>query len=175
MKSKKHFFINRMWVLALLVLLILIEMTVVFFKEDVIFGITMLLLDLVCLFGLLLLPPFYVLDQKGVRIHYLFATEEYLWKNAHTVEVNYDSGHGKSIPYLFDTFSIYGTSEGKKYFFMNGEIARSRRARRLIEKYSGKKIEGFISDDIKGFFEKRKAKKEKKQNRKKKNSKKRNK
>ena len=44
---------------------------------------------------------------------------------------------------------------------MQGEIARSRRARKLIEKYSGKKIEGYFSDDVKAFFEKRKAKKEK--------------
>ncbi len=164
---KKNFFINRVWVIALLVLLILIELAVVFFEEDVIFGIVMILLDLVCLFGLLLIPPFFVIDQRGIRIHYFFATEEYLWKNVRTVEVNYDSHGSKYIPYLLDTFCVRGTSEGKKCFFMNGEIARSRRAKKLIEKYRGKKIEGFVSDDIKGFFEKRKAKKETKRQKKK--------
>ena len=107
-------------------------------------------------------PSLFVIDGRGIRIHYFFAKESYLWKNINWVEVRYSPPtRGKCIPYLFDTITINGKSEEKKRFFMQGEIARSRRARKLIEKYSGKKIEGYFSDDVKAFFEKRKAKKEK--------------
>ncbi len=162
MSIKKHFFINRIWIVTLLIFFLLVMMTVSFFKEDVIIGILWLLLDLVCLFGLVLFPPFFVIDGRGIRIHYFFAKESYLWKNINWVEVRYSPPtRGRCIPYLFDTFTINGKSEEKKRFFMQGEIARSRRARKLIEKYSGKKIEGYFSEDVKAFFEKRKAKKEK--------------
>jgi hypothetical protein len=108
------------------------------------------LLSLVPCFAILVFPCFYVMTDQGIRIFYfLFLSNEYyLWANVEEVTVVYSTGY-KSLPYVFDTFSIIGKSEGKKRFYKKGEIIRTRRAKRLIEKYTGKKITGFLMDDIK--------------------------
>lgn len=62
-----------------------------------------------------------------------------------------------------DTFQIWGVSENdKEYFFMKSEISRTLRARKLIEKYAEKRIEGFPVEEIKSWFKKDTRKRKKK-------------
>lgn len=96
-----------------------------------------------------LYPHYHVIDDKGIRIYYIFLLkEDYRWKDIKKVYIEYDSGY-RSFPYMFDTFCIIGHGESKDYFFMRSEITRSRKARKLIEHYTGKRIEGFMIDGLK--------------------------
>ena len=45
-------------------------------------------------------------------------------------------------------------------FFTENEIVRTRRARRLLERYTGFPVEGFMIDDVRAWRKKRKEKRE---------------
>lgn len=152
MNHRKHFFINRLWKIFLFLDVILWGLAITcLLKENrvSVLGIGFLIFALFGIAGLILCPICFVIDRNGIRIYYAFIWKEDIsWENAF-VTLKYDTGT-RSLPYLFDTFKIYGTSNHKKqYFFMRSEISRSRRARKWIEHYTGEKIEGFLIDEIK--------------------------
>lgn len=106
------------------------------------------------------MPLYYRFDSDGVSLKYLFLTEErYLWKNVRGIELIDDSTRASIFNWFFMVFRIDGKVEGKYRSYMNGKIQRSIKTRRLIEKYWGGKVEGYLIDDIKDHISRRKAKK----------------
>ncbi len=99
--------------------------------------------------SLIIVPVSYVFDENGVRIHYLFLRDElYLWKNIHAIMQTYDStGHiGSVFNLVFSrVYRIKGTPEGKLSRYMNGNIRKGFRTKRLIAKYWDGEIQGTFS------------------------------
>ena len=99
------------------------------------------------------MPVLYMFDQKGVTICFLFfPNERYLWENIAAIEATDDSSSSQHpiLDFLFSgVFEISGAVEGKERFYMQGHIRRSRRTRRLLEKYWDGKITGYFIDDVK--------------------------
>ena len=148
---KIHVFFDRRSFLSLLCLCFTVGVAWAILADGEIgWGVFFAFLSLIPCFAILVFPCFYLMTDKGIRIFYFFflSNEYYLWANVEEVAVVYSTGY-KSLPYVFDTFSITGKPKGKKRFYKKGEIIRTRRAKRLIEKYTGKKITGFLMDDIK--------------------------
>ncbi len=154
---KTHFFLDRRSFLGLLCLAFSAGIAWATYAEGKIgWGIFFTVLSLFPLAFMLLCPCFYVLTEKGIKIYYfLFLSNEYCaWENVDAVTPCYHTARTTALSFLFYTFFIDGKFEGKKRFYKEGKIIRTRRARRLIEKYTGKKIEGFLVDDIKSDFKK---------------------
>ncbi len=163
---RKHFFINRINLLSLLIFAVLTVISLVVLKENLALGCGFLVISLFPLGCFVLFPQFFVMDEHGIRIYYMFFLKEDIpWKSVSFTEINYGRGR-RALPYIFDTFTIHGTNRRRSLFFMRSEISRTRRARRLIEGYTGEKIEGFfvdeIKDDVSGLVGKWRAKKSKK-------------
>ncbi len=109
--------------------------------------------------SLIFLPFRYTFDSEGVSIHRVFFQKErYLWENIYDIEVGDDTGFADSLFDLFFSrvFKISGRVEGKARFYMEGYISKSRRTKRLIEKYWDGEVTGYIFSKAKG----RKKKKE---------------
>lgn len=151
MKSRKHFFLNRQNIFYTLLAALALSIGVSLFPEEAGWGCFWLILGLIFCVGIWITPYFHVIDSKGIRIYYIFFLfkQEFLWENISGVEVCYGTSGPRSLPYLFDSFEIRGVSEGKEYFFMRSEISRTRQAKRLIERYMGERIDGFLIDDVK--------------------------
>ena len=109
-----------------------------------------------------LIPCFYVITSKGVRIFYLwgFSNEYIPWDTVTRVAVEYTTSHASL--YFFDEFKIYGKPTGNPRFYKKAEMVRTRRARKLIEQYTGRKIEGYMLDDFRQWRKDRRRKAEKK-------------
>lgn len=114
-----------------------------------------------------LMPWCYRFDPEGVSICYLFLSQErYLWKNVRCVcVVQAISDNGRQFLFLRD-LQIQGNVEGKSRFYMDGRISKTRRTKRLIEKYWDGTIEGYWHDEVqavKKWWHKRTNKKQKQQ------------
>jgi hypothetical protein len=106
-------------------------------------------------------PCLYLMTPKGLHIIHTFGLLRRFipWDSVVGLEVKYDTG-AKRLPYLFDTFIIYGDVQGPTFFFTENEMPRTLRARILLEKYVGCPVEGFMIDDFRDWRKKRKEKKE---------------
>ncbi len=162
---KKQIALNKLWNFALLIEPALLLLTYWSFRDnDIGFGIGLLFFSLLCLFGMLIIPCCYIFDSEGVTLKHLFIpSERYLWKNIREIEVDYDpslTSRSELFDLLFSTkFCIKGTSEGKQRFYMEGEITKSFRTKRLLEKYWDGTITGYWDEDIKKWYRRRKKKK----------------
>ncbi|MBE6542981.1 MAG: hypothetical protein E7675_01130 [Ruminococcaceae bacterium] len=89
--------------------------------------------------GAFAIPYGYFFDKDGVSVMYVFYSEErYLWRNIYYIMATYDSLSSRNpiLDLVFSqVFEIGGDVEGKHRFYMNGHIRKSRRTRKLIEKY----------------------------------------
>lgn len=109
-------------------------------------------------------PICYVFDSDGVSLCYVFLpTERYLWKDIHTVTVE-SIGSGTKAT-IFDffyewVFHLEGKTVGKSRFYMSGNIRKSFRTKYLLQKYWDGTITGYLFEDVKKWFNKRKAKKQ---------------
>ena len=110
-------------------------------------------------------PYCYLFDSEGVSLCYVFLpVERYLWKNIYSIEVSditIGSGGGKGNPFEFFyafVFCIEGKNVGNKRFYMNGQIRKSFRTKYLLEKYWDGTITGYLFEDVKKWFNKRKTK-----------------
>lgn len=165
-----HIIINRHWLLSLISDFICCYIGINLFIEpegsDIGFGVFFIILGIILTLCILFVfPVFAIIGKLGISFYYLiFMRDKYLWENVYALTVEYPSR--KRIPILLDSFKIHGASENKHQFFMTGQIARSWRARKLIEHYSKDKIEGFFFDDIKNSIKERKEKKLKKEQKK---------
>lgn len=111
-------------------------------------------------------PYCYRFDDEGVSLRYLVLPEErYLWKNVRAVKVSFGvtfSSRSAVLEPLFDhVFAISGEPEGESRFYMHGRIRMSFRTKRLLERYWGGTITGYLLDDAKKWFHKRREEKDK--------------
>lgn len=104
-------------------------------------------------------PCFYTFDSEGVTIHHVFFPKErYLWENIHRIDSKTDN---TSTSHLFfdlifsGVFEIKGKVEGRKRFYMQGQISKSIRAKKLIQKY----WDGEITKEFEVFSKKSKKQK----------------
>lgn len=164
MRIKYHLFLDRRQLISLFFAIFSGWMTVELLRDEgnawwVFWGILTLLMTAMAL----ALPCLYLMTPKGLHIIHTFGLIRRFipWDSVAGLEVNYDStGYSKHFPYLFDTFCIYGDVRGPTFFFTEDEMIRTLRARILLEKYTGLKVEGFLLDDIRDARRNRKEKKE---------------
>ena len=163
MLFKYHLFLDRRQLMSLFFAIFSGWMTVELLRDEdnawwILWGIIALLMTAMAL----ALPCLYIMTPKGLHIIHTFGLLRRFipWDSVVGLQVNYDSAGYKRLPYLFDTFIIYGDVYGPTFFFTEDEIVRTLRARLLLEKYTGLKVEGFLWQDIRDARKNRKEKKE---------------
>ena len=163
MLIKYHLFLDRRQLMSLFFAIFSGWMTVELLRDEdnawwILWGIIALLMTAMAL----ALPCLYLMTPKGLHIIHTFGLLRRFipWDSVVGLQVNYDGAGYKRLPYLFDTFIIYGDVKGPTYFFTEDEMVRTLRARILLEKYTGLKVEGFLLDDIRDARRNRKEKKE---------------
>ena len=164
MRIKYHLFLDRRQLMSLFFAIFSGWMTVELLRDEdnawwILWGIIALLMTAMAL----ALPCLYIMTPKGLHIIHTFGLLRRFipWDSVVGLQVNYDNASSsRKLPYLFDTFIIYGDVKGPTYFFTEDEMVRTLRARILLEKYTGLKVEGFLLDDIRDARRNRKEKKE---------------
>ena len=161
MLIKYHLFLDRRQLLSLFFAIFSGWMTVELLRDEdnawwILWGIIALLMTAMAL----ALPCLYLMTPKGLHIIHTFGLIRRFipWDSVVGLQVNYDGAGYKRLPYLFDTFIVYGDVQGPTYFFTEDEIIRTLRARILLEKYTGLKVEGFMIDDFRDWRKRRKEK-----------------
>ncbi len=102
-------------------------------------------------------PCGYIFDNDGITIYYLLMqNERYLWKNIYNIEILHH-------PKQRTVFHIYGESEANERFYMNGDITKTFLTKYYLNKYWDGEISGYLIDEIKDWWYKRKAKQAKNQ------------
>ena len=168
MLIKYHLFLDRRQLLSLFFAVFSGWMTVELIRDEgnawwVLWGIITLFMVAMAL----ALPCLYLMTPKGLHIIHTFGLLRRFipWDSVAGLQVNYDDAGYKRLPYLFDTFIIYGDVYGPTFFFTEDEMVRTLRARLLLEKYTGLKVEGFLWQDIRDARKNRKEKKERERRR----------
>ena len=166
MKLKYHVFFDRRQLMSLFFMVFSGWLTVIEFQDRLSDGLWWLLLGMLTLAMTAMalgLPCLYIMTPKGLHLIHAFGLIRRFipWDSVVGLEVNYDStGYNKHFPYLFDTFIVYGDIQGPTYFFTEDEMVRTLRARILLERYTGLKVEGILLNEIKESRKRRKEKKE---------------
>ena len=162
MRIKYHLFLDRRQLLSLFFALFSGWMTAELIRDEgnawwILWGILTLLMTAMTL----AVPCLYLMTPKGLHIIHTFGLLRRFipWDSVMDMEVKYDTGT-RRLPYLFDTFRIYGDVQGPTFFFTEDEMVRTLRARILLEKYTGLKVEGFLWQDIRDARKNRREKKE---------------
>ena len=169
MLFKYHLFLDRRQLISLFFAVFSGWMTAELISDEgnawwVFWGIITLLMTAMAL----ALPCLYLMTPKGLHIIHTFGfIRRFIpWDSVAGLQVNYDStGYSRHLPYLFDTFCIYGDVYGPTFFFTEDEMVRTLRARLLLEKYTGLKVEGFLWQDLRDARKNRKEKKERERRR----------
>ena len=164
MLFKYHLFLDRRQLMSLFFAIFSGWMTVELLRDEdnawwILWGIIALLMTAMAL----ALPCLYLMTPKGLHIVHTFGLLRRFipWDSVVGLQVNYDNASSsRKLPYLFDTFIIYGDVKGPTYFVTEDEMVRTLRARILLEKYTGLKVEGFLLDDIRDARRNRKEKRE---------------
>ena len=163
MLIKYHLFLDRRQLLSLFFAIFSGWMTVELLRDEnnawwILWGIITLFMVAMAL----AFPCLYLMTPKGLHIIHAFGLIRRFipWDSVVGLQVNYDDTGYKKLPYLFDTFIIYGDVYGPTFFFTDDEMVRTLRARLLLEKYTGLKVEGFLWQDIRDARKNRKEKKE---------------
>lgn len=168
MKNKKQYALNKLFNTLVILGLILAWGSIYYFiHNDYALGFGFGAAALIFIVLPSIFTPYcYAFDSEGVSICYVFLPKErYLWKNIRAIEVedktiNYSS-KSNIFDFLFATvFSIEGAPVGKRRFYMDGHIRKSFRTKYLLEKYWDGTITGYMFEDLKNWFNKRKAKKQ---------------
>ena len=168
MLFKYHLFLDRRQLISLFFAVFSGWMTAELIRDEgnawgILWGIIALLMVAMAL----ALPCLYLMTPKGLHLIHAFGLLRRVipWDSVVGLQVNYDSAGYKKLPYLFDTFIIYGDVYGPTFFFTEDEMVRTLRARLLLEKYTGLKVEGFLWQDIRDARKNRKEKKERERRR----------
>lgn len=168
MLFKYHLFLDRRQLMSLFFAIFSGWMTAELIRDDgnawwVLWGIITLFMVAMAL----ALPCLYLMTPKGLHIIHTFGLLRRFipWDSVVGLQVHYDDAGYKRLPYLFDTFIIYGDVYGPTFFFTEDEMVRTLRARLLLEKYTGLKVEGFLWQDIRDARKDRKEKKERERRR----------
>ena len=164
MKLKYHIFFDRRQIISLLMGVFTGWMTVMLIqKNDGLWWLFWGIMALAMAAMALALPCLYIMTPKGLHLIHTFGLIRRFipWDSVVGLEVNYDStSYTKRLPYLFDTFCIYGDVKGPTFFFTEDEMVRTLRARILLERYTGLKVEGFMIDDFRQWRKEKKEKRE---------------
>ena len=94
--------------------------------------------------GMIKEPLCYGFDEDGIALYFVFLPKEaYLWKNIRRIKnTKKYSASSPILAFIFSNiYEINGKVEGKQYFYMQGEVSKSLRTKKLFEKYCNKKIE----------------------------------
>ena len=163
MKLKYHIFFDRRQLMSFCLTLLFIFATVECFEARATEGAWWIAITLLALLmGTLsvVTPCLYIMTPQGIHIVYAFGLIRcYIpWNTVRRLDVQYPKG--KHLPYFGDTFAIDGRAQGPKLIFTDNEIIRTRRARILLERYTGMKVEGILLNEIKESRKRRKEKKE---------------
>ncbi len=166
MLFKYHLFLDRRQLMSLFFTVFSGWLTVIEFQDRLSDGLWWLVWGILALAMAALslgLPCLYIMTPKGLHfIHALGLIRRFIpWDTVDGLEIRYDYNHShRSLPYIFDTFAVYGDARGPDFFFTEDEMVRTLRARILLERYTGRKVEGFLLDDIRDWRKRRKEKKE---------------
>ena len=170
MRIKYHRFLDRRQLISLFFAVFSGWMTAELIRRDdgnawwVLWGILTLFMTAMAL----ALPCLYLMTPKGLHIIHTFGLIRRFipWDSVDGLEIHYDHNYSRrSLPYIFDTFAVYGDAQGPDFFFTEDEMVRTLRARLLLEKYTGLKVEGFLWQDIRDARKNRKEKKERERRR----------
>ena len=161
MKLKYHVFLDRRQIMSLFMAVFAGWMTSEFIKSDDLWWIFFGILSLVGSALALGLPCLYIMTPKGLHLIHTFGLiRRYVsWNSINELTVKYDTASHR-LPYVFDAFWIYGDVKGPTFFFTEDEMVRTLRARILLERYTGLKVEGILLNEIKESRKRRKEKKE---------------
>ena len=139
MDNKKQIAINTHLLLpiALFVIFMTISISCIHEKE---IGMTVgfFLAALLPIFVFLISPIYYVFSEESITITYLFGQkEEIKWNSIKSITL-YGSwiSRGGATPH----YHIAYPTNRKRAFFINGDISKTRKTKRLIKKYYEKNI-----------------------------------
>lgn len=164
MRIKYHIFFDRRQIMSFGITVLFVIATAEIFASRATEGawwIATALLTLLMATLSVVVPCLYIMTPTGIHIVYAFGLIRRFipWNTVRRLDVQYPKG-AKHFPYFSDTFAIHGKTQGKSFFFTENEIVRTRRARKLLERYTGMKVEGFMIDDLRAWGKKRKEKRE---------------
>lgn len=166
---KKEFALNKLFNFCLVMGLLLLRASIWCFEtNDNTWGIGVGLVALLFMVIPAIFTPYcYAFDSEGVSLCYVFLpVERYLWKDISAITVVDDNIIGTTMhPTIFDiffahVFSIEGENVGKTRFYMRGNIRKSFRTKHLLEKYWDGTITGYLLEDVKKWFHKKRTKKQ---------------
>ncbi len=165
MNIKKQYAFNKLFNICMFLGLFFLLASILFFMEnDISFGISLGIISVfIIVFSSLFTPCYYAFDIEGVSLCYVFLpNERYLWKDIHAIEVEFNSVRSNFLSLIYaSVFHIKGVNVGKTRFYMHGNIRKSFRTKYLFEKYWDGTITGYLFEDVKKWFAKRKTKKQK--------------
>ena len=165
MKLKYHVFLDR-WQIVFTAMTVLFAYGVVVTLTDAEGGwywLPAALVGILCGAIALTTPCLYIMSDKGITIIYMlgFLRRYIPWNTVRKLEIcHHRSRRSIPLPYINDTIVIHGQAQGKQFFFTDNEIIRTLRARILLERYTGLKVEGILLNEIKESRQRRKEKKE---------------
>jgi hypothetical protein len=146
-KPKFHIFFDRRQLLSLFAVALFIYGAAKDFRSGEglgLFWIPFCLLNLLFLAIAVRLPCLYVMTDRGIRIFFAFGfLRSFIpWETVRKLKLHMVVGR-KQIPYFFDVIRIDGKADGPHFWFMDNEMVRTHRARRLLERYTGIPVEGY--------------------------------
>ena len=164
MRIKYHIFFDRRQIMSFGITVLFVIATAEIFASRATEGawwIATALLTLLMATLSVVVPCLYIMTPTGIHIVYAFGLIRRFipWNTVRRLDVQYPKG-AKHFPYFSDTFAIDGKAQGPTCFFTENEMIRTLRARILLEKYTGLKVEGFLWQDIRDARKNRKEKKE---------------
>ena len=134
MDNKKHIAINTHLWLAVVLFLIFITIAISCINENEIgMVVGFIIAALLPIFVFLISPVYYIFSEESVTITYLFGQkEEIKWNSIRSITL-YGSwiSHGGASPH----YHIAYPTNKKRAFFINGDISKTRKTKRLIKKY----------------------------------------
>lgn len=133
-KENTYFSFNTYLIIYAIAFLIFSALAVAFFSDGIGWGIFFMLIALLPIFIIVVSPLRYEYSKKSVTIVYVFGDREIIpWTSVRNITL-YGSwiSHLDCLPYYQ---VVYGHKKQK--FYMNGEIIKSRKNKKLIEKFYG--------------------------------------
>ena len=139
MDNKKHIAINMHLWLPIVMFVVFIAISICCIIENEI-GMTVgfLIVALLPIFAFLISPVYYIFSEESVTITYLWGQkEEIKWNSIRSITL-YGSwiSRGGAPPH----YHIAYPTNKKRVFFINGDISKTRKTKRLIKKYYKKNI-----------------------------------
>lgn len=133
-KENTYFSFNTYLIIYAIAILIFSALAVAFFMSGDAWGIFFMLIALIPIFIIVVSPLRYEYSKKSVIIVYVLGDREIIpWTSVRNITL-----YGSWISHI-DCFPYYQVAYGhkKQKFYMNGEITKSRKNKKLIEKFYG--------------------------------------